>query len=172
MKRPLIYAFTLSATLVASVIPAYANPTAPSSRPDSSRRALCNDVYLGQNIQNNVHDHKDIVNKTQNNIGSSSNAWSYMNNNSGYKQQSAGGGGGFSFLGFGASGSGGSASASGFNTSSASKGSNSSYFDKSSTYFHDKSTFDDTSSSTAVVGQDCTAVVQSQTAITQQLISW
>jgi hypothetical protein len=172
MKRQLIYALTLTATLAASVIPAYGNPVPPSSRSGNSGRAMCNDVYLGQNVQNNIHDHKNIVDKTQNNVGSSSNAWSYMNSSSGYNTSSAGGGGGFSIFGIGASGSGSSSSSSGYYNASSNKGSNSSYYDKSSHYFHDKSTFDDTSTSTAVVGQDCTAVVQSQTAITQQLIGW
>jgi hypothetical protein len=169
MKRQMIAALALTATLVGSVIPVYANPPVPpSSRSGNSGRAMCNDVY----VQNNVHSRNDILNTSQNNIGSSSNAWSYMNGASGYNRQSAGGGGGVSFLGFGASGSGSSSSASGYNNYSSNRGSNSSAFDKSSTYFHDRSRFDDTSSSTAVVGQDCTAVVQSQTAITQQLIGW
>jgi hypothetical protein len=177
MKRQLVYALTLTATFAASVIPAsvipaYGNPVPPSSRSGNSGRAMCNDVYLGQNVQNNVHERKNIVDKTQNNVGSSSNAWSYMNSTSGYKQNSASGGGGFSVFGIGASGHGGSSSSSGYKNASSSNSSSSSYFDKTSHYFHDKSTFDDTSSSTAVVGQDCSAVVQSQTAITQQLIGW
>jgi hypothetical protein len=172
MKRQMIYALTLTATLIASAIPAHADPIAPSSRPGSSNRAMCNDVYLGQNIQNNVHERNDILKTSQNDIGRSSNAWNYMNGASGSSRQSAGGGGGFNLLGFGASGSGGSSSASTFNRFNSGSSSNSSSFDRSSTYAHDRSTRDDTSSSMAVVGQDCTAVVQSRTAITQQLMAW
>jgi hypothetical protein len=172
MKRQLVYALTLTATLAASIIPAYGNPVPPSSRSGNSGRAMCNDVYLGQNVQNNIHERKNILDKGQNNIGSSSNAFGYMSSASGYKQQSASGGGGFSVFGIGASGHGGSSSGSSYKTANSRYGSSSSYFDRSSRYYHDKSTFDDTSTSTAVVGQDCSEVVRSQTAITQQLISW
>jgi hypothetical protein len=170
MKRQLVYALTLTATLAASVIPASANPIAPSSRGSNDSRAMCNDVYVGQNTQNNIQQRNNIVEYSQNNNGTSSNAWNYMNSSSGYRRNSASGGGGFSFLGIGASG--GSSSASGFSNYSSNRGSSSSSFNRDYRYGHDKSTFSDTSSSTAVVGQDCTAVVQSRTAITQQLIGW
>jgi hypothetical protein len=172
MKRQLIYALTLTATLAASVLPASANPVAPSSRGSNDSRGMCNDVYVGQNTQNNIQQRNDIVQYSQNNNGTSANAWNYMNSSSGYNRQSASGGGGFSFLGIGASGGGGSSSASGFSNYNSNRGSNSSSFNRDYRYGHDKSTFSDTSSSTAVVGQDCTAVVQSRTAITQQLIGW
>ncbi len=55
MKRHLISALTLSATLLTAVIPVYANPIAPSSRGFHDSRAMCNDVNVGYNVQKNIH---------------------------------------------------------------------------------------------------------------------
>jgi hypothetical protein len=163
MKRQLIYAITLSATLAASVIPAHADPIAPSSRGSHDSRAMCNDVNVGYNVQKNIHQQNDIHAYEQANVTNQTSAYDWMNSSSKSSSSSAGGGGGVSFLGFGASGSGSSSSQNSSSTYSSGSTSNTYYHDGSSKGYSDTSSYSDTSTVSTVVGQDCSAVVQSQT---------
>ncbi|MGB8702708.1 MAG: hypothetical protein WCD18_25110 [Thermosynechococcaceae cyanobacterium] len=182
MKR-LLPLFTLSTTLVVSMIPAYAGPVAPSTRGSNDPRAMCNDVGVGNNVQNNIHQQNNVHAYNQNNVTSNSNAYEWMNSSSSSSSHSAGGGGGFSIFGIGASGHGSSSSQSSNSQSASGKGSNSTYHDGSFQTYSDTSSFSDTSSSKVVVGQDCSAVVQwttldkidqrhTQTHIVDNLLGW
>jgi hypothetical protein len=172
MKRQSIYALTLTAALAASVIPAYADPVAPSSRGSHDSRAMCNDVNVGYNVQKNIHQQNDIHGYEQADVTNQTSAYDWMNSSSKSSSSSAGGGGGFSFLGFGASGSGSSSSQNSSSTYNSGSTSDTYYHDGSSKGYSDTSSYSDTSTVSTVVGQDCSAVVQSQTQTINHLLSW
>jgi hypothetical protein len=172
MKRQLIYALTLTATLAASVIPAHADPVAPSSRGSHDSRAMCNDVNVGYNVQKNIHQQNDIHAYEQANVTNQTSAYDWMNSSSNSSSSSAGGGGGVSFLGFGVSGSGSTSSQNSSSTYNSGSTSDTYYHDGSSKGYSDTSSYSDTSTVKTVVGQDCSAVVQSQTQTINHLLSW
>jgi hypothetical protein len=172
MKRQAIYALTLTATLFASIIPAYADPVAPSSRGAHDARAMCNDVNVGYNVQKNVHQQNNIHAYEQADITNQTNANNWVNSSSTSSSSSAGGGGGFSFFGIGASGSGSSSSETSSNLYNSGSNSETYYHDGSSKGYSDTSSYSDTSTVSTVVGQDCSAVVRSQTQTINHLLSW
>jgi hypothetical protein len=172
VKRQFIYALTLTATLTASVIPAHADPVAPSSRGSHDSRAMCNDVNVGYNVQKNVHQQNDIHGYEQADVTNQTSAYDWMNSSSKSNSSSAGGGGGVSFLGFGASGSSSSSSQNSSSTYNSGRTSDTYYHDGSSKGYSDTSSYSDTSTVSTVVGQDCSAVVQSQTQTINHLLSW
>jgi hypothetical protein len=172
MQRSVIYTLTLGATLAVSLLPAYANPVAPSSRGARDPRAMCNDVQVGYDVQKNIHEQKNIHAYNQNDVTSTSNSYGWMNSDYNASNSSASGGGGFSIFGVGASGHGSSSSSTVSSHTNSGQGTNSYYHDGSFQTFSDTSSFSDTSTVKTVVGQDCSAVVQSQTSIVHHLLSW
>jgi hypothetical protein len=168
MKRQLMSTLVLSLTLATSVLPALANPIAPSSRNSRDSRAMCNDANVGYAVDKNIHQQSNIHAAKQNDILQASNAYEYLNTSSGYKNTSFNAGASSWFGGASASGS----NSTGYSDSAYGKGSADVFIDRSRQEYHDTSSFSDTSKIHPVVGQDCTAVVQAQTATVNHLLSW
>jgi hypothetical protein len=168
MKRQIISSIVLSLTVATAVLPALANPIAPSSRNARDNRAMCNDVNVGYAVDKNIHQQNNIHATKQNDILQASNAYEYLNTSSGYQNTSVSGGVSSWFGGASAAGS----TATGFSDSIYGKGSSNVFIDRSRQEYHDTSSFSDTTKIRPVVGQDCSAVVQSQTSIVNHLLSW
>ncbi|MGB7417435.1 MAG: hypothetical protein WA902_24780 [Thermosynechococcaceae cyanobacterium] len=177
MKRTILFSLTTAVALSAG-LPAFANPLAPSSRDADDPRAMCSDVLVGYNQQNNIVDQKNIQEKKNINQydyknvldRSSSSKW----NNSTYSSSSSKGeGSGKVSVLFGlvsAGGGGGKTTSSTSKTGNAGERASNYHRDLSRSGFSDKSTFSDTSrfsdtsSSTVVAGQNCDALVQAEAA--------
>lgn len=168
MKRQVISSIVLTITVATSVLPALANPIAPSSRDARDNRAMCSDVNVGHNIDKDIHQQNNIHATKQNDILQASSAKEYLNTSSGYSNTSASAGVSSWFGGGSISGS----TSSGFDNSQSGKSLDSVFMDRSYQDYHDTSTFTDKTKIRAVVGQDCTAVVQSQRNSINQLLSW